>query len=50
MQHFLHFLLGQEQVFARSSGSEAEAVAVAADAAGDEAGLRGQRVVAGASR
>jgi hypothetical protein len=48
MQHFLHFLLRQEQVFARLvRDHEAEAVAVAADAAGDEAGLRGQRVVAG---
>jgi hypothetical protein len=51
MQDFLHFLIGQEQVVARLvRDHEAEAVAVRADAAGDEARVVGQCILAGGIR
>ena len=44
MQYFLHFFLRQEQVGAGVVGNdEAESIAVAGDAAGDECALVGQR-------
>ena len=47
VQDLLHFLIGQEQVFAAFVGNdEAEAVAVRADAAGNETGVVRERVVA----